>query len=664
MKDLSGQSTQSQARITITGPSGATRVTPLTELGLTIGRSPESGLIIDDPKASRQHARVAFDGAAFTITDLGSRNRTYLADRPLLPNITEVWPPSMTLRIGSHSLRLELPAEAVGLADGSAAQDEPAERGQSDVPVQAERISLRTNTSQLNVEPGGSVSLTVTVLNQGALVDQFRVEVSGVPTGWITFSPAQLYLMPTEEGTVTALITPPRAPTSRAGAYSLTIRARSLDSPAESAKLRATLNVGSFRGFVGEVSPKTVRIGQSAQVRIENQGNREETFAIAWSDRTNELRFSPPAAKLRLAGAAHGRVESRPTLRHTRWFGSDKAHPCAATITCGDAPPKQQEFQTSSRAVLPPWFLPIFFFLCAALSLIAGFAIRTWGIQNAEAIASATATAATATAKATMATGVVKSTDVAASATAVWLKEDEDKDGLLNGQELELGTDPRVRDTDGDVLDDGQEVTRNTNPLVKDTDDDGLWDGEEVKRGTDPLKKDSDNDGIPDNMDEFPLTPAPFQTQVASATAAAATRTAEAIAGVATRNARETAQAATRTAEEIAQARPDLVVESAALSYSTTDRIGGRCRIVISVCVANRGATAAGGFMVKIGPVDLSWANLGANSRECKPITTAETDHNKFIQAHVDPANTISETNEQNNVIEIGRPQRPAVCPQ
>jgi hypothetical protein len=80
---------------------------------------------------------------------------------------------------------------------------------------------------------------------------------------------------------------------------------------------------------------------------------------------------------------------------------------------------------------------------------------------------------------------------------------DSDGDGLTDGQEIALGTDPLNPDTDGDGLTDGQEVnTYHTDPLNPDTDGDGLTDGQEVNvTHTDPLNPDTDGDGIPDGQD-------------------------------------------------------------------------------------------------------------------------------------------------------------------
>jgi serine/threonine protein kinase len=111
----------------------------------------------------------------------------------------------------------------------------------------------------------------------------------------------------------------------------------------------------------------------------------------------------------------------------------------------------------------------------------------------------------------------------AATATAVWLAADDDRDGLTNGEEEELGTLSHKRDTDEDDLDDKDELDQGTDPLKPDTDGDGLKDGVEVSRGLDPLNADTDGDGIPDAKDPQPgeaptLTPTSPQPTPTEAT--------------------------------------------------------------------------------------------------------------------------------------------------
>lgn len=70
--------------------------------------------------------------------------------------------------------------------------------------------------------------------------------------------------------------------------------------------------------------------------------------------------------------------------------------------------------------------------------------------------------------------------------------EDADGDLLLDGEEIDLGTDPSNPDTDGDLLLDGEEVEYGTDPNNVDTDADGVTDGNEIINGTDPLNADSE----------------------------------------------------------------------------------------------------------------------------------------------------------------------------
>lgn len=91
---------------------------------------------------------------------------------------------------------------------------------------------------------------------------------------------------------------------------------------------------------------------------------------------------------------------------------------------------------------------------------------------------------------------------------------DEDGDGLINTQEIAVGSDPFIVDTDGDGLTDFEEVmSYHTDPTKPDTDGDGLTDYDEVRiYHTEPLKKDTDGDRLTDYEEvnihhTDPLTP-------------------------------------------------------------------------------------------------------------------------------------------------------------
>lgn len=64
---------------------------------------------------------------------------------------------------------------------------------------------------------------------------------------------------------------------------------------------------------------------------------------------------------------------------------------------------------------------------------------------------------------------------------------DQDRDGIPDTKEKELGTSDRNFDSDGDTLTDTVEIeVYQTDPNNPDTDDDGFWDGLEIIKGFNP----------------------------------------------------------------------------------------------------------------------------------------------------------------------------------
>ena len=53
---------------------GSERIIELDGTPLTLGRAPDNGLVIADPRISRHHARLQARRGTLVITDLGSAN--------------------------------------------------------------------------------------------------------------------------------------------------------------------------------------------------------------------------------------------------------------------------------------------------------------------------------------------------------------------------------------------------------------------------------------------------------------------------------------------------------------------------------------------------------------------------------------------------------------
>jgi pSer/pThr/pTyr-binding forkhead associated (FHA) protein len=90
--------------VVVEGPLQGT-VVPLGTVQITIGRAPDSTLIIDDDYASSRHARIYPAEGAWVVEDLGSTNGTWI-DRTRITAPT-VLPVGAPLRVGRTTLQIQ-----------------------------------------------------------------------------------------------------------------------------------------------------------------------------------------------------------------------------------------------------------------------------------------------------------------------------------------------------------------------------------------------------------------------------------------------------------------------------------------------------------------------------------------------------------------------------
>jgi hypothetical protein len=74
--------------------------------GVTLGRSRQADVVLNDPSVSRQHAEVRPRGGSWVLTDLGSTNGSRINGRSV--EGSEVIRPGDEIELGATSLRFEL----------------------------------------------------------------------------------------------------------------------------------------------------------------------------------------------------------------------------------------------------------------------------------------------------------------------------------------------------------------------------------------------------------------------------------------------------------------------------------------------------------------------------------------------------------------------------
>jgi pSer/pThr/pTyr-binding forkhead associated (FHA) protein len=94
-----------------TKPDGAHAEMRLTADPITLGRTPDADIVLNDEKASRRHCGIRFENGRHRLKDLKSKNGTYLNDERIEEAELR---PGDRIRIGSLILRVEEEEKPLG----------------------------------------------------------------------------------------------------------------------------------------------------------------------------------------------------------------------------------------------------------------------------------------------------------------------------------------------------------------------------------------------------------------------------------------------------------------------------------------------------------------------------------------------------------------------
>jgi Tol biopolymer transport system component len=373
-------SQSAQDAIQIQNPAGTARSFLIRTALVTLGRDAGNEIMLDDPKASRTHARIIFDGKTYQVLDLNSTNGTYLGETRLLPGVPVNWQAEVPLRIGATWLRL-VRAEKDETRPSSIGKGTFADLSAFRTSAGAGKVGISMEPSQLVVEPGSSVTSTITLLNQGTVVDHFRLTLGGIPPNWVTHLPPTLQLMPGEQKQIALTIQPPRESNSRAGLYSIRLLAASQEDLSQVAEYKTTLMVSEFSQAHCQLYPERLLANANGRVTVNNAGNMMETFLVVWKDRADEVLFFPPQINLQVPEGQASFIDFRPNLKKRRWFGREQIHPFTALITSQKGFSQTLNGEVVSKARIPPWVLPLVLVLVALIVLLFTMLPSLKGVQ-------------------------------------------------------------------------------------------------------------------------------------------------------------------------------------------------------------------------------------------------------------------------------------------
>ena len=213
--------------------------------------------------------------------------------------------------------------------------------------------SAQLSATELTVEPGHSTTATLTVRNNGSVVDRFSFESVGSASRWISFSPDTLSLFPQASGTVNITLAPPRDPTVAAGSTPFGVRVISSEDPEEGVVEEGSIEIGAYSDVAAELLPRVTRGRRwaRAQLVIDNRSNCPYRADLEGRDPSTALTIAlnPVTAMVPPGAASFVKVRIRP--KQTFWRGPSTNKPYGVVL-------KTQPLTGASGDAAPPAAAP------------------------------------------------------------------------------------------------------------------------------------------------------------------------------------------------------------------------------------------------------------------------------------------------------------------
>ncbi len=238
-----------------------------------------------------------------------------------------------------------------------------------------EAIIVDLSEREWTIDVEQMVTFQVTITNGGPLVANFGVSVQGLDQSWLEISQPYVNLYEGENATITITITPPREPTSRAGAHYFVVLVNS-DNYRGHSQRGATLIINPYYEFaVGELSPKRQAISWfkrfgRAIVPITNKGNSDAPFRLESADeeRACSFEFDVPGevaplatqAELRLSPEETSSIPMRITPHSRRLIGLRRRsynYTVITNLSEGGLTPRSMLGVLKQSALIGPWLL-------------------------------------------------------------------------------------------------------------------------------------------------------------------------------------------------------------------------------------------------------------------------------------------------------------------
>lgn len=171
------------------------------------------------------------------------------------------------------------------------------------------------SNDDVEIDPGSSIVLKLSVQNLGEATDSYTIVPSGLTADWVNVDRGNITLFGGSLDVIDITIAPPRLPSTTAGPTVIGVRIISSSSPDDNIVAETTLDVRSFddRRIVALQPVIRARHRANYEFMVENHGNGLASCRLRLIDPSNRVdgSFDPPAVGVAPGGASLVRLKAK-----------------------------------------------------------------------------------------------------------------------------------------------------------------------------------------------------------------------------------------------------------------------------------------------------------------------------------------------------------------
>ncbi|MCI0710194.1 MAG: hypothetical protein L0154_08530 [Chloroflexi bacterium] len=223
----------------------------------------------------------------------------------------------------------------------------------------------------IKMEPGrvtsGETAL-VTIKNNSHTVQDYDIEITGIPPDWVSPYAWIVKLMPDEQQFLALSFIVPVDGT--AGRYTVSVHVTDGDGRITDLSL-GELDVQPYYAFDVDIHPVEIRTTGNIRVAVANRGNITDTYAIQPRDHANALEFDPPSAELVVQDGQFDEATFAVKAKNRPLLGSSRHYELEFEIGSQRAASQKYTAQLIDNPRIPLWLASIALIGCLLLAGIA-----------------------------------------------------------------------------------------------------------------------------------------------------------------------------------------------------------------------------------------------------------------------------------------------------